>query len=104
MNEIAEEQSHISRAYIANYDACSHSFKVMGDIFLNPGRTISLHFPKATDPLIYKGYTGKSDTEVYDLMLSGQYLIFSAVHTFKDGIHETELVAKTDSIQPETTL
>ena len=104
MNEIAEEQSHISRAYIANYDACSHSFKVMGDVFLNPGRTIALHFPKATDPLIYKGYTGKSDTEVYDLMLSGDYLIFSAIHTFKDGIHETELVAKTDSIQPETTL
>jgi len=104
MNELAEEQAHISRAYISNYDACSHSFTVMGDTFLNPGRTVSLHFPKATDPLIYKGYTGKSDTEVYDLMLSGQYLIFSCVHTFQDGVHETELVAKTDSLQPETTL
>ena len=104
MNELAEEQAHISRAYISNYDACSHSFTVMGDVFLNPGRTVSLHFPKATDPLIYKGYTGKSDTEVFDLMLSGQYLIFSCVHTFKDGVHETELVAKTDSLQPETTL
>jgi hypothetical protein len=104
MNELAEEQSHISRAYISNYDACSHSFKVMGDPLLNPGRTIALHFPKATDPAIYKGYTGKSDTEVYDLMLSGQYLIFSAIHTFKDGVHETEIIAKTDSIQPETTL
>ena len=104
MNELAEEQSHISRAYISNYDACSHSFKVMGDTFLNPGRTIALHFPKATDPLIYKEYTGKSDTELYDLMLSGQYLIFSTIHTFKNGVHETEIVAKTDSIQPETTL
>ena len=104
MNELAEEQAHISRAYISNYDACSHSFTVMGDAFLNPGRTIALHFPKATDPLIYKNYTGKSDTEVYDLMLSGQYLIFSCVHTFQDGVHETEIVAKTDSLQPETTL
>jgi len=104
MNELAEEQAHISRAYISNYDACSHSFTVMGDAFLNPGRTISLQFPKATDPLIYKGYTGKSDTEPFDLMLSGQYLIFSCVHTFQDGVHETELVAKTDSLQPETTL
>lgn len=104
MNELAEEQAHISRAYISNYDACSHSFTVMGDVFLNPGRTVSLHFPKATDPLIYKGYTGKSDTEVFDLMLSGQYLIFSCVHTFQDGVHETEIVAKTDSLQPETTL
>ena len=104
MNELAEEQSHISRAYISNYDACSHSFNVMGDVFLNPGRTIGLHFPKATDPLIYKDYTGKSDTEVYDLMLSGPYLIFSAIHTFKDGVHDTEIVAKTDSLQPETTL
>ena len=104
MNELAEEQAHISRAYISNYDACSHSFTVMGDVFLNPGRTIALHFPKATDPLIYKGYTGKSDIEPFDLMLSGQYLIFSCVHTFEDGVHETELVAKTDSLQPETTL
>lgn len=104
MNELAEEQAHISRAYISNYDACSHSFTVMGDAFLNPGRTISLQFPKATDPIIYKGYTGKSDTEPFDLMLSGQYLIFSCVHTFQDGVHETELVAKTDSLQPETTL
>tara|TARA_Y100001937_G_scaffold7432_1_gene9466 strand:- start:125 stop:1489 length:1365 start_codon:yes stop_codon:yes gene_type:complete len=104
MNELAEEQAHISRAYISNYDACSHSFTVMGDVFLNPGRTVSLHFPKATDPLIYKGYTGKSDTEVFDLMLSGQYLIFSCAHTFQDGVHETEIIAKTDSLQPETTL
>ena len=104
MNELEEEQAHISRAYIANYDACSHSFKVMGDIFLNPGRTISLHFPKATDPNIYKNLTGRSDTEQYDLMLSGQYLIFSAIHMFERGNHTTELVAKTDSIQPETTL
>ena len=104
MNELAEEQSHISRAYIANYDACSHNFTVMGDSLLNPGRTVSLHFPKATDPLIYKKYTGKSDTEMYDLMLSGQYLIFSASHTFQDGVHTTELVCKTDSIKPETTL
>lgn len=104
MNELAEEQSHISRAYIANYDACSHNFTVMGDTLLNPGRTVSLHFPKATDPMIYKEYTGKSDTEMYDLMLSGQYLIFSASHTFQDGVHSTELVCKTDSLKPETTL
>mgnify|MGYP003650135394 FL=1 len=104
MNELAKEQSHISRGYIANYDACSHNFTVMGDTLLNPGRTVSLHFPKATDPLIYKEYTGKSDTEMYDLMLSGQYLIFSASHTFQDGVHTTELVCKTDSIKPETTL
>lgn len=104
VNELEEEQAHISRAYISNYDACSHSFKVMGDIFLNPGRTISLHFPKATDPNIYKNLTGRSDTEQYDLMLSGQYLIFSAIHTFERGVHSTEITAKTDSIQPETTL
>ena len=104
MNELEEEQAHISRAYISNYDACSHSFKVMGDTLLNPGRTISLHFPKATDPLIYKHYTGKSNTELYDLMLSGQYLIFSSTHTFQGGVHSTEIIAKTDSLQPETTL
>lgn len=104
MNENEEEQAHISRSYLSNYDACSHRFTVMGDTYLNPGRTVTLHFPKATDPKIYKEYTGKSDTEIYDLMLSGQYLIFNTTHTFMDGVHKTEVTVKTDSLRPETTL
>lgn len=99
-SELDEQQSHISRAYIAGYDTCAHSFTVMGDTFLNPGRTIELLFPKATDPIIYKKYTGKSDTDQYDKTLSGDYLIFSAVHRFVAGVHTTELIAKTDSLKP----
>jgi hypothetical protein len=91
------EQKHVSDAYIANYDACSHSFEVMGDILLNPGRTIKILFPKSTSP-------EAAGTDNYDRVLSGDYLIFSTLHTFMDGTHKTEVVAKTDSIQSTETL
>jgi len=91
------EQKHISDAYIANYDACSHKFEVMGDTLLNPGRTIQLLFPKSTA-------TEAAGTDNYDRVLSGDYLIFSTIHTFMDGTHTTEVVAKTDSIQITETL
>jgi len=91
------EQKHISDAYIANYDACSHKFEVMGDTLLNPGRTIQILFPKSTSPEV-------AGTDNYDRLLSGDYLIFSTLHTFMDGTHTTEVVAKTDSIRPTETL
>ena len=98
MGEQEMEQAYISRAYISAYDACSHKFTVMGDTFLNPGRTIELKFPKATDPIAYKKYTGKSDTDFFDKTLSGDYMIFTSVHSFINGVHSTTIVAKTDSI------
>lgn len=97
IGQLDREQKHISDAYIANYDACSHKFEVMGDTLLNPGRTIKILFPKSTSPEV-------AGTDNYDRVLSGDYLIFSTLHTFMDGTHTTEVVAKTDSIRPTETL
>jgi len=104
VNEVLEEQEHISRSYISAYDACSHKFTVMGDTFLNPGRICTLLFPKATAPETYQEYSGKSITDIYDTVLSGNYMIFSTVHNFIEGIYETDLVMKTDSLKQELEL
>lgn len=99
MGQLSKLQKHRSEAYMANYDACSHKFEVMGDPLLNPGRTIQLLFPKSTSPEVLK-----NRNDIYDKVLSGDYLIFSTMHTFMDGTHTTEVVAKTDSIQPTENL
>jgi|13_taG_2_1085334.scaffolds.fasta_scaffold03493_2 hypothetical protein len=99
MGQLSKLQKHRSEAYMANYDACSHKFEVMGDPLLNPGRTIQLLFPKSTSPEALK-----NRNDIYDKVLSGDYLIFSTMHTFMDGTHTTEVVAKTDSIQPTENL
>jgi hypothetical protein len=96
--ELREQQQHISNAYLSSYDICTHNCEVMGDLLLNPGRICTLLFPKATDPTIYKEYTDKSITETYDTVLSGDYMIFDAVHSFVDGKYTTELTFKTDSL------
>jgi len=99
MGQLIKVQKHRSEAYMANYDACSHKFEVMGDPLLNPGRTIQLLFPKSTSPEVLK-----NRNDIYDKVLSGDYLIFSTMHTFMDGTHTTEVVAKTDSIKPTENL
>lgn len=96
--ELQEQQKHISNAYLSSYDICTHKFEVFGDPLLNPGRICTLLFPKATDPAIYKEYTDKSITETYDTVLSGDYMIFDAVHSFVDGKYTTALTLKTDSL------
>ncbi len=99
LGQLGKLQKHRSEAYMANYDACSHKFEVMGDPLLNPGRTIQLLFPKSTSPEALK-----NRNDIYDKVLSGDYLIFSTMHTFMDGTHTTEVVAKTDSIKPTENL
>jgi len=99
-SQTREQHSNTSRAYLSNYDSCSHKFTVMGDTLLNPARTIQLKFPKATDPSVYKKYTGKSETNLYDHLLSGPYLIFETTHTFQEGKYETQMTVKTDALVP----
>lgn len=96
---LAEKNQHLSRSYLTSYDTVTHTFNLLGDPLLNPGRAVELLFPKSTDPQTYKEYTGKSITEEYDKLLSGNYLIFQTIHTFSDNVYQTEIVAKTDSLQ-----
>ena len=99
-----EKNKHLSNAYLSAYDICTHTFSIFGDPLLNPGRVVELLFPKATDPKIYNELTNKSITEEFDKLLSGNYMIFSTIHTFQDSIYNTEIVAKTDSLQKEITI
>lgn len=80
------------RAQIVAYDTYSHQFTVMGDMLFNPGRTIRLQFPKTLDP------ASNPTRGIFDEKLSKDYLIFQAVHTFREGKHTTEVVAKTNRI------
>ena len=97
---LAEKNQHLSRSYKTAYDTVTHTFNLLGDPLLNPGRSVELLFPKSTDPQTYKESTGKSNTEEFDKLLSGNYLIFQTTHTFSDSVYSTEVVAKTDSIKP----
>ena len=80
------------KAQIVAYDSMSHQFSVMGDMLLNPGRTIHLQFPKTLDPI--KNDINPSD--IYDEKLSKDYLVFQAVHTFQEGKHTTDITAKSN--------
>jgi hypothetical protein len=104
ISELIERNRHLSESYISSYDVCTHKFNTLGDLFLNPGRVLQLRFPKATDPAVYKEFSGKSITETYDKTLSGNYMIFKTTHSFQEGIYTTEVLAKTDSLKQELTL
>ena len=101
ISELTERNKHLSNAYLSSYDICTHQFSVMGDPLLNPGRICKLLFPKATDPATYKEFTDKSITETYDLVLSGNYMIFKTVHNFVEGKYNTELTLKTDALNQD---
>ena len=79
-------------AHIAAYDSFSHQFTVMGDMLLNPGRTIHLQFPKALDPITNPKQLANG--EYFDKRLTKDYVIFQAVHTFQEGKHTTDITAK----------
>ena len=94
----------MSEAYLANFDICTHKFKLFGDPLLNPGRILELLFPKATDPGKLKEHFDGSITEVFDKRLSGNYLIFKTLHYFYNSEYTTECVVKTDSLKEEEAL
>jgi hypothetical protein len=69
----------------------THDITLFGDFFLNPGRKIELKFPNAVDPELNGG-------PEFDKLLSGNYLITSAVHRIQDGEYFTEVRVKKDSL------
>ena len=91
----AQWEDHL-KAEIISYDAMSHQFSIMGDMFLNPGRTVNLQFPKALDPATNPKQEAQGR---FDKRLSKDYLIFQAVHTFQEGKHTTDITAKASEKQ-----
>lgn len=73
-----------AKSFYANMDAITHMIAVYGDLELNPGRKISIEIPKAVDMGEYEKL-GKN--EIIDKSLSGDYIVATVAHSFKDGIY-----------------
>lgn len=87
-------------SYIQNIDTISHEITVAGDLFLNPGKIVSLEIPKATDPKNLRSYIG-DDAEVLDLVFSRRYMVTTSIHTIDlvSGNYQTVSKIVTDSIK-----
>ena len=79
----------LRRSIISNLGQIEHIIKVHGDPRLVPGRQIELVIPKPGGPEMESGY---------DEMLSGRYLIVSAIHTFDNDGYHTRLKLARDGI------
>ena len=90
-NVWSHEKVHVMNAFPGIFNTLAHEVKVFGDFELNAGKKVELFFPKAADPMS----TGKGD--VWDNYLSGEYIIISTQHTFKNQEYYTEFRAKRDS-------
>lgn len=84
----------MTRAFTESLESTMHDIELFGDSYLNAGRVVELKFPKTQDPLTRE--TPKN--ERYDEILSGKYLIVSAVHILKDGEYFTNIRVKRDSL------
>lgn len=88
-----------AHSYIENLDTITHDVTVAGDFYLNSGNRIALKIQKALDPSAQ--VTGSRNTaaqsDPFDLMLSGEYIVTSVVHNFKDQ-HTCTVRAKRDSM------
>ena len=97
-NQASVKTKHYLNAYNSLLESYQHDVKLMGDFGLNPGRKISLQFPKAVDPSVYKDYSNKSNIYLYDESISGNYLITSAIHTFEDDEYYVNCRVKRDGL------
>ena len=79
---------------LSHYDNFVHDLRINGDSDMSPGRKIKLNFPKATDPQVYKQFTGKSPQDFIDESLSGEYIVFSVVHSFENGKYFNDIRVK----------
>lgn len=93
-NNLRKENGHVTRAFTESLESTMHDIELFGDSYLNAGRVVELKFPKTQDPLTRE--TPKN--ERYDEILSGKYLIVSAVHILKDGEYFTNIRVKRDSL------
>jgi hypothetical protein len=88
----------------ANMDTLKLTILLEGDLYLNPGRRISLTLPKSSNPGNYREYAkGESgNNDIHDRGFSRDYLISNTHHVFKfeDFTYETTVDVVSDSIKP----
>jgi len=85
------EKLGLMRAYPGVFNTLHHTITLFGDLELNAGKIIDLQFPRAGDPMLTGG--------VVDEFLSGNYLVTSAIHRFKNQEYYTEVKVKRDSLE-----
>ena len=102
MNQSGEIDDNYQKAFIesrqhrisenALFDSYEHNLEVAGDFGLNAGKRILIKIPKAADINERDG-----DDEVYDDVLSGEYIIVGAIHTFGKEYRTTLQVKRNNS-------
>lgn len=90
-NVWSHEKVDIMNAFPGIFNTLMHEVKVFGDFELNAGKKVELFFPKAADPMS----TGIDN--IWDEHLSGEYIVISTQHIFKNQEYYTEFRAKRDS-------
>lgn len=80
-----------------NLDQYVHTVTVPGDFNLTSGVVIQLDILKAIDQAEFTKSDSWSYDDVFDLVLSGKYLITSVIHEFAD-VHKSILTIKKDSL------
>ena len=95
-NELKKESAGITQGYVENMETMSHELKLFGDLNLNAGTVIEIKIPRAIDPAVQDKFLRNSAGK-YDDYLSGNYLITSAIHSFRNGEYYTEVKIKRDS-------
>ena len=89
--EMSWEKMNVLEAFPGIFNTLMHEVELHGDLELNAGKIVHLHFPKAVDPI--SGGFGNLEDEY----LTGKYMVTSAIHTFKDQEYYTHIRVKRDS-------
>ena len=95
---------HFQNAFNSLLNTATHDIEVFGDFNLNPGRKITLKFPKAVDPVVLAQAKDSSSIDLYDDLLSGDCIITSVIHRFENNEYYCNIRCKKDSITVPLTL
>lgn len=97
-NDMYKTTAGVTRAYLENFETISHEIKLHGDFKLNAGTIIDLKFPKAIEPAVQSDVIkGEAGYGRFDELLSGRYMITSAIHEFEEGEYFVNVKVKRDS-------
>ena len=100
INTERSKHGSLIRAHNELLDTLTHDISLYGDLDLTAGTLITLTLPKAISPDAKKtlGYSQQESTDEY---LSGDYLITSTKHTFKEGKYFITARVKKDTLNYE---
>ena len=98
-NKIRVDHEQKQRAYLEGFETMSHDIEIYGDFSFNPGKKIELEIPKAVDPVSQDKVTNSDKSETLDKILSGQYIVVSVQHRFRNDEYYITAKVKRDSFE-----